>query len=192
MCAWSNSFIKINKVEPRVFAGVCIVVRGVWWGPPWAQVVDTGPLATVEVSWDEEKIFMQIRGKYYLTLFPLEVAQENRVFAGVCIVVWGVWWGPPWAQVVDTGPLATVEVGWDEKKIFMQIRGKYYLTLFPLEVAQENRVFAGVCIVVWGVWWGPPWAQVVDTGPLATVEVGWDEKKIFMQIRGKYYLTLTR
>ena len=65
------------------------------------------------------------------------------------------------------------------------------MTLFPLKVAQENRVFAGVRIVVRGVRWGPPWAQVVDIGPLASIEVGLDEKIIFMQIRGKYYLTLS-
>ena len=74
--------------------------------------------------------------------------------------------------MVDIGPLASIEVGLDEKIIFMQIRGKYYLTLFPLKVAQENRVFAGVRIVVWGVRWGPPWPQVVDIGPLASVEMG--------------------
>ena len=31
--------------------------------------------------------------------------------------------------MVDTGPLATVEMGWDEKIIFMQIGGKYDLTI---------------------------------------------------------------
>ena len=54
---------------------------------------------------------MLILGKYYLTLFPLNVAKENRDFGGVCIVVWGVRWGPPWPQVVDIGPLASVEMG---------------------------------------------------------------------------------
>ena len=54
---------------------------------------------------------MQIRGKYDLSLFPLKVAQENRVFGGVRIAVWGVRWGPPWPQVVDIGPLASVEMG---------------------------------------------------------------------------------
>ena len=54
---------------------------------------------------------MQIGGKYYLTLFTLKVAQENWFFAWVRIVVWGVQWGPSWPQVVDIGPLATVEVG---------------------------------------------------------------------------------
>ena len=54
---------------------------------------------------------MLLLGKYYLTLFPLKVAQENWVFGGVRIAVWGVRWGPPWPQVVDIGPLASVEMG---------------------------------------------------------------------------------
>ena len=63
----------------------------------------------------------------------------------------------------------------------MQIRVKYDLTLFPLEVAQENWVFLGVYCFLGGLMC-PPWAQVVNTGPLATVEMGSDEKIILLGI----------
>ena len=42
--------------------------------------------------------------------------QEKWIILGVCIVVWGVWWGPPWSQSVDMGSLVQngdgVVVGW--------------------------------------------------------------------------------
>ena len=56
-CCW-RWLRKIGSLREYV-----LLIGGVWWGPQLAQVVDTGPLATVEMVWDEKIIFMQIRGK---------------------------------------------------------------------------------------------------------------------------------
>ena len=39
------------------------------------------------------------------------VAKCNGDVSGVCIVVWGVRWGPPWSQMIDICVLDTDGVG---------------------------------------------------------------------------------
>ena len=88
--------------------------------------------------------------------------------------------------MVDINHLATDEVGWDEKMFSMNILGEHDWYLPTKKEAEQNRVVAGVCIVILRFWWGAPWWQMVDINHLATDEVGWDKQMFYMTILGKH------
>ena len=45
------------------------------------------------------------------SLTTLQVDKENWVALGVCMAVWGVWWGPPGSQMANLRPHGMDEVG---------------------------------------------------------------------------------
>ena len=108
----------------------------------------------------------------------------NGDVSGVCIVVWGVRWGPPWSQMIDICVLDIDWVGWDKKMLNMRILGSGVGFLPMKIVAKWNGDVSEVCIVVWGVRWGPPWSQMIDICVLDTDGVGWGEKMLNMRILG--------
>ena len=114
---------------------------------------------------------LAVSKEYYWSLPSWKVAKDNGLVLGVILLFGGSDGGPQGPRWLVHGPMPGVR--WFERRngTFAVLR-KYYWSLLSLKVAKENRLVLGVNIVVWGLRWGYPGAQMADTWPLAMGGVG--------------------
>ena len=63
--------------------------------------------------------------------------------------------------------------------------------VFSKNQVKKCSFILGVSLVVWGLWWGPPWLQVCEIASLDPAE-GQDQAGLWVRILGHQFLMLTR
>ena len=93
--------------------------------------------------------------------------------------------------MADLHPHGMDEVGWEKRWVSLAILGREDGSLPTFKVNKENWVAVGVCMAVWGVWWGPPGSQMADLRPHGMDEVGWEKRWVSLVILGREDGSLT-